>query len=191
MANSQTKTNMFLNIVFVIALTFPVSVAATAFGIGEKREKKEWGRSLMFALILALGQGVMYTLGGLLGGAFMHTMAESSKWIVFALCFAIAFRMLIDTLKIKNGTNLYLIEKKKHLLLLSIALGVNAFITGLMADFLPLFQNMTPYIIMAVAFAWAFVSIIIPFTKMKLTVNSLLNVIFAAIIVVIGMLKLV
>ena len=182
---------MFLNIAFVIALTFPVSVAATAFGIGEKREKKEWGRSLMFALILALGQGVMYTLGGLLGGAFMHTMAESSKWIVFALCFAIAFRMLIDTLKIKNGTNLYLIEKKKHLLLLSIALGVNAFITGLMADFLPLFQKMTPYIIMAVAFVWAFVSIIIPFTKMKLTVNSLLNVIFAAIIVVIGMLNLV
>ena len=172
-----------ISILFIIALTFPVAVAATAFGI---KEKKEWGRSIMFALILALGQGVMYSLGSLLGGTFMHMMAELSKWIVFALCFAIAFRMLIDTLKIKNGTNLYLIEKKKHLLLLSVALGVNAFIAGLMADYMPLFQNLTPYIIMAVAFVWAIVSIMIPFSKMKLTVNSLLNVIFSAIIVVIG-----
>lgn len=172
-----------ISILFIIALTFPVAVAATAFGIGEK---KEWGRNLMFALILALGQGVMYSLGSLLGGTFMHMMAELSKWIVFALCFSIAFRMLIDTLKIKNGTNLYLVEKKKQLLLLSVALGVNAFIAGLMADFMPLFQNLTPYIVMAVAFVWAFVSIVIPFSKMKLTVNSLLNVIFSAIIVVIG-----
>ena len=175
------------SILFIIALTFPVAVASTAFGI---EEKKEWGRNLMFALILALGQGVMYSLGSLLGGTFMHMMASVSKWIVFALCFSISFRMLIDTLKIKNGTNLYLIEKKKHLLLLSVALGVNAFIAGLMADFMPLLQNKTPYVIMATAFVWAVVSMMIPFSKMKLTVNSLLNLIFAFVILVKGILFL-
>ena len=185
---------MLLNILFILALTFPVAVASTAFGIDNLQSTTnnlQLSKKLMFALILALGQGVMYSLGALLGGTFMHTMASVSKWIVFALCFSVAFRMLIDTLKIKNGTNLYLIEKKKHLLLLSVALGVNAFIAGLMADFMPLFQNLTPYIIMAVAFVWAIVSILIPFSKMKLTVNSLLNVIFSAIIVVIGMFALV
>ena len=172
-----------ISILFIIALTFPVAVAATAFGI---KEKKEWGRSIMFALILALGQGVMYSLGSLLGDTFMHTMASISKWIVFALCFSIAFRMLIDTLKIKNGANLYFVETNKQLILLSIAVGVNSFIAGLMAEYYMPFQNLTPYIIMAVAFVWAIVSIMIPFSKMKLTVNSLLNVIFSAIIVVIG-----
>lgn len=179
---------MLINILFIIALTFPVAVASTAFGI---QEKKEWGRNLMFALILALGQGVMYSLGGLLGGTFMHLMASYSKWIVLALCFSVSFRMLIDTLKIKKGENLFLIESKKHLLLLSIALGVNSFIVGLMSDFYPLFQKLTPYILMAAAFLWSMIAVAIPFSKMKLTVNSLLNVIFAALILVSGLIVLI
>lgn len=183
-----TTHSMILNILFIIALTFPVAVASTAFGI---QEKKEWGRNLMFALILALGQGVMYSLGGLLGGTFMHLMASYSKWIVLALCFSVSFRMLIDTLKIKKGENLFLIESKKHLLLLSIALGVNSFIVGLMSDFYPLFQKLTPYILMAAAFLWSMIAVAIPFSKMKLTVNSLLNVIFAALILVSGLIVLI
>lgn len=183
-----TTHSMILNILFIIALTFPVAVASTAFGI---QEKKEWGRNIMFALILALGQGVMYSLGSLLGSTFMHLMTDYAQWIVLALCFAVSFRMLIDTLKIKKGENLFLIESKKHLLLLSIALGVNSFIVGLMSDFFPLFQKLTPYLLMAAAFLWSMIAVAIPFSKMKLTVNSLLNIIFAALILVSGLMVLI
>ena len=178
-----------ISILFIIALTFPVAVASTAFSINNNVQSArdlQLGRKLFYAVVIALGQGVMYSLGALLGNTFMHTMASFSKWVVFALCFSISYRMFLDTLKIKKGANLFMIEKKLHLILLSVALGVNAFIAGLMFDFLPLFQNLTPYIIMAAAFVWAVAFILIPFSKMKLTLNSLLNVIFSAIIVLIG-----
>ena len=176
---------MLLDIFFIIALTFPVAVASTVFSINNEQlatNSLQFGQKLMFALILALGQGVMYTLGSLLGGTFMHLMARQSKWIVLAICIMIFYRMLMNTLKIKNGSNLYFIETKKQLLLLSVAVGVNSFIAGLMADFYMPFQNLTPYLLMAVAFVWALVEMLIPFSKMKLTINSLLNLILAFVI---------
>ncbi len=185
---------MILNIFFIIALTFPVAVASTAFGINYEQfaiNNSQFEKKWFYAFVVALGQGVMYELGSLLGGTFMHTIESFSKWVVFALCFSIAYRMLIDTLKIKNGTNLFMIEKNLHLILLSVALGVNPFIAGLLFDFIPLFQNLTPFIIMAAAFVWSVVFILIPFSKMKLTLNSFLNVIMAGTIAAIGMLGLV
>ena len=99
--------------------------------------------------------------------------------------------MLLDTMKIRNGGNLYFIQNTKHLLLLSIALGVNSFIAGLMKEFYEPFQNITPYLLIGTAFIWAVVSMAIPFSKMKLTLNSLLNLIFAAFIAAKGLLGLV
>jgi putative Mn2+ efflux pump MntP len=175
-----------INILFIIALTFPVAVASTAFGTIDNgqltMDNSKWGRNLMFALILALGQGVMYTLGSLLGETFMHLLTNISKWIVFALCFSIFYRMLMNTLKIKNGSNLYFIETKKQILLLSIALGVNSFIAGLMTEFYLPFQTLTPYLLMAAAFVWAMIAMLTPFSKMKLTFNSLVNLVSAFII---------
>ena len=174
-----------LNILFIIALTSPVAFASTAFNVNNEQLKidnLQFGKKLMFALVLALGQGVMYTLGDLLGGTFMHLMARQSKWIVLAICIMIFYRMLMNTLKIKNGANLYFVETKKQLLLLSIAVGVNAFIAGLMADFYMPFQNLTPYLLMATAFIWAMISMLTPFSKMKLTFNSLVNLVSAFVI---------
>ena len=187
---------MFLNILFIIALTFPVAIASTAFNIVDNEQlttvkERNLGRNLVFALILASGQGVMYVLGTMLGGTFMHLLERLSTWVVLALCFSVSFRMLIDTLKIRSGENLYLIHNKKQSLLLSIALGINAFIVGLMADFMPLFQNMTPFILIGTGFVWSLISMAIPFSKMKLTLNSLLNSIFAGIILVKGLLGLI
>ena len=82
-------------------------------------------------------------------------------------------------------------QNKKQAILLSIALGINTFIVGLMADFLPLFQNMTPFVLMGAGFIWSLISMAIPFSKMKLTLNSLLNSIFAGIILVKGLLGLI
>ena len=85
-------------------------------------------------LALAAGQGLMYWLGALLGGTFMYKFAGYAKVIVLVFCFMIAFRMVLDTLKIKTGKNLFLIDKPRQLIILSIALGINALIAGLMAD---------------------------------------------------------
>ena len=41
---------------------------------------------------------------------------------------------------------------------------------------------------MAAAFVWSIVTMLIPFSNMKLAFNSLLNVIFSAVVAVMGML---
>ena len=164
-----------MDFVFVIALTFCVSAASTAFNL---EKKNGWWRNMLFVLALSAGQGLMYWLGSLLGGTFMYKFAGFAKVIVLIFCFMIAFRMVMDTLKIKSGKNLFLIDKPKHLIILAIALGVNALIAGLVADadFLPLFGSVTPLYIIGISLIWGLIGIGTKFSQTKLLINSLLNI---------------
>ena len=179
-----------MNFAFVIALTFCICTASTAFNI-EKRSG--WWRNFLFICALAAGQGLMYWLGSLLGGTFMHMFEGYAKIIVLIICFMIAFRMMMDTLKIKSGKNLFLIDKPKQLIILSIALGVNALIAGLIADeaFLPLFGNITPIIIIGISLIWGLIGIGTKMSQTKLLINSLLNVVAALAILATGIVALV
>ena len=179
-----------MNLVFVISLTFSICVASTAFNI-EKRSG--WWRNMLFVCALAGGQGLMYWLGSLLGGTFMHKFAGFAKVIVMIFCFMIAFRMVTDTLKIKNGKNLFLIDKPKQLIILSVALGINGFLAGLIAGeaFLPLFGKTTPILLMGLSLIWGFIGIGTKFTQTKLLVNSLLNVVAALLILATGIVALI
>ena len=176
--------------VFVIALTFCVAVASTAFNI---ENKNGWWRNMLFVCALAAGQGLMYWLGSLLGGTFMNRFEGFAKVIVFILCFMITFRMILDTLKIKSGKNLFLIDKPKQLIILSIALGINALFAGLIAGdaFLPLFGKTTPLLIMGISLIWGFIGIGTKMSQTKLLINSLLNVVAALAILATGIVALV
>ena len=174
-----------MNLVFVIALTFCICTASTAFNI-EKRSG--WWRNFLFICTLAAGQGLMYWLGSLLGGMFMHHFEGFAKVVVLIFCFMMAFRMMMDTLRIKNGKNLFLIDKPKQLIFLSIALGINALIAGLMSDaaFLPLFGKITPLYIIGISLIWGLIGIGTKFSQTKLLINSLLNVVAALAILATG-----
>ena len=104
----------------------------------------------------------------------------------------IAFRMVLDTLKIKNGKNLLLVFKKKQLVLLAIALGINTFIAGLMCNepFLPLFGSLTPLFLVASSLLWGIVGISTKFSTVKLLVNSLVNFLAAASVLLTGILSI-
>ena len=185
----HTLTNE-VSITFVIALTFCVCVASTAFNL---EQKNGWWRNALFVCALAAGQGLMYWLGSLLGSTFMHMFEGYAKIIVLIICFMIAFRMMMDTLKIKSGKNLFLIDKPKQLIILSIALGVNALIAGLIADaaFLPLFGKITPLYIIGISLIWGFIGIGTKFSQTKLLINSLLNVLAALAVLATGFVAIV
>ena len=148
---------------------------------------------MLFVCALAAGQGLMYWLGSLLGSTFMYKFESYAKVIVLIFCFMIAFRMVMDTLKIKSGKNLFLIDKPKQLIILSIALGINALIAGLMADaaFLPLFGKITPLLIIGVSLIWGFIGIGTKFSQVKLLINSLLNFIAALAILATGIVAII
>lgn len=179
-----------MNFTFIISLTFCVCVASTAFNI---EKKNGWWRNMLFVCALAAGQGLMYWLGSLLGGTFMNKFESFAKVIVLIICFMISFRMMTDTLKIKNGKNLFLIDKPKQLIILSIALSINALIAGLIAGeaFLPLFGKTTPLLIIGFSLIWGFIGIGTKFTQTKLLVNSLLNVVAALLILATGIVALI
>ncbi len=179
-----------MDIVFVIALTFCVESASTAFNV---EKKNGWWRNMLFVSALAVGQGLMYWLGSLLGDTFMYKFAGISKAMVFIICLMIAFRMTLDTLKIKSGKNLFLIDKPKQLIFLSIALGINALIAGLVADaaFLPLFGNITPLLIIGTSLIWGLIGIGTKFSSYKLLINSLLNVMAAVAVLATGIVEMI
>ena len=174
-----------MDFIFVIALTFCVAVASSAFNI---EKKNKWWRNMLFVCALAAGQGLMYWFGSLLGGMFMHHFGGFAKVVVLIFCFMMAFRMMMDTLRIKNGKNLFLIDKPKQLIILSIALGINALIAGLIADaaFLPLFEKHTPILLIGISLIWGLVGIGTKFSQTKLLINSLLNVVAALAILATG-----
>ena len=174
-----------MDFIFVIALTFCVAVASSAFNI---EKKNGWWRNFLFICTLAAGQGLMYWLGSLLGGMFMHHFEGFAKVVVLIFCFMMAFRMMMDTLRIKNGKNLFLIDKPKQLIIFSIALGINALIAGLIADaaFLPLFGKITPLYIIGISLIWGLIGIGTKFSQTKLLINSLLNVVAALAILATG-----
>ncbi len=182
-------SEMIINILFILSLTFCIEVASTAFNADPD---VSWGKNFFLVMSLSLGQGIMYILGHLLGNTFMHLFENISKIIVLVLCFMIAFRMVLDTLKIKNGKNLLLVFKKKQLVLLAIALGINTFIAGLMYNepFLPLFGNLTPLFLVASSLLWGIVGISTKFSTVKLLVNSLVNFLAAASVLLTGILSI-
>lgn len=95
----------------------------------------------------------------------------------------------MDTLKIKSGKNLFLIDKPKQLIILSIALGINALIAGLISGnvFLPLFGRITPLLIFGLSLIWGLIGIGTKFSKTKLLVNSLLNIAAALAVLATGL----
>ena len=173
----HVPTIFYMDFVFIISLTFCVCVASTAFNL---EKKNGWWRNMLYVCALAAGQGLLYWLGSLLGSTFMNKFEGFAKVIVLLICFMIAFRMVMDTLKIKTGKNLFLIDKPKQLIIYSIALGINALIAGLIAGeaFLPLFGTTTPLLIIGISLIWGLIGIGTNFSQTKLLINSLLN--FAA-----------
>ena len=174
-----------MDFVFVISLTFCVCVASTAFNL---EKKNGWWRNMLFVCALAAGQGLLYWLGSLLGGTFIYKFAGFAKIIVLLICFMIAFRMVMDTLKIKAGKNLFLIDKPKQLIILAIALGVNTLIAGLIAGdgFMPLFGSVTSLYIIGFSLIWGLIGIGTKMSQTKLLINSLLNVLAALAILATG-----
>lgn len=179
-----------MNFTFILSLTFCICVASTAFNI---EKKNGWWRNMPFVCALAAGQGLMYWLGSLLGGTFMYKFESFAKVIVLLLCFMIAFRMVMDTLKIKGGKNLFLIDKPKQLIILAIALGINTLLAGLIAGdaFLPLYGKTTPLIITGAALIWGLIGIGTKFSQTKLLINSLLNIASALAILATGIVAII
>ena len=178
---------MIKAIIFIFALTFPVAVSSNAFSLDMQQRL---GKKIFFLVLLSIIQAVMWLLGRLLGSSFMHLLSDYAKFVPVVLCFIVMFSMLLDTIKIRNGGNLFVVVNVTQMSFLSVALGINTFFVGLGYEYFPLCGDITPLVILIAALVWAFSEAFTPFSKIKLLINSLLNLVFSLVILVMGLLTL-
>ncbi len=90
---------MIETILFILAVTFPVMVSSNSLSLNMHQKA---GKTLLFLLMMAVIQSVMWVLGKLLGSTFMHLISDYARFVPFVLCLLLAFRMFMDTIMIKN-----------------------------------------------------------------------------------------
>lgn len=131
----------------VIIITLSFQVLPAALGIDQN---KGLNQTIWFALLLLLGQGLLFFFGFLLGERFMHLMESFKGTVIFIGFFLIGIRMIVDAFKVRKGERTYPFDSSMPVIFASVALGINTFLAGLILTYLP-FERQWLTIILTIA----------------------------------------
>lgn len=121
-------------VVSVIIITLSFQVMPVAIGIDHN---KGLNQTIWFALVLLLGQSLLFLIGYLLGERFMHLMENFKGTVIFIGFFLIGIRMIFDGFKVRKGERTYVLDSTMPVILASLAQGINTFLAGLLLTYLP------------------------------------------------------
>ncbi|MCF6172099.1 MAG: manganese efflux pump MntP family protein [Bacteroidales bacterium] len=138
--------------------------------------KKNSGKALLFALVLSVGQALLFFLGLLIGAWFMHLMDSFQSFVVFAAFFLIGIRMLMESFQAWKGQRTYSVDSLRLTVFLSLAQGINAFLVGLIFVFFPVEKLPLVIVLTALAFIVSLAGIFIQPKRKQLTLAALLFV---------------
>ena len=85
--------------VIIVVLSF--QVLPVALGIDRKQGLSQ---VIWFALLLVLGQTLLFYVGYLLGHRFMHLMEDFRGTVIFVGFFLIGIRMIVESFKVRIYT---------------------------------------------------------------------------------------
>ena len=134
-------------IVSVIILVLSFQVLPVALGIDQN---KGLNQTIFYALVLVLGQSLLFLLGYLLGERFMHLMESFRGTVIFIGFFLIGIRMIMDAFKVRKGERTYTFDSTMPVVLASLAQGINTFLAGILLTNLP-FERQWLTIILTIA----------------------------------------
>ncbi len=159
-------TTLVVIIIFFLSIqVFPIAVGINVSG--------KQAKVILLIVVLSLVQAVAYWLGLKLGNSFMHLM-DGFKGAVFFIGFLfIGIRMLMETINIHKGERTYSIDSVSHVLLASIAQGINTFLVGLLFCYLVIDEKFTLILLIVISVAIATVGIVIKPGKFALSLASL------------------
>jgi len=157
---------------FVVIIIFFLSVQVFPVAIGIDVTGKP-GKAVILIVVLSLVQVVTYWLGLKLGSTFMHLM-DGFKGAVFFIGFLlIGIRMLLETINIHKSERTYSVNNVGLVILASIAQGMNAFLVGLLFNYLSIDEKFTLIILFAITIVIATSGIIMKPNKLALSLASL------------------
>jgi len=157
---------------FIVIIIFFLSVQVFPVAIGINISGKP-GKAVILIVVLSLVQVVTYWFGLKLGSSFMYLM-DGFKGAVFFIGFLlIGIRMLMETININKGERTYSTDNLGHVILTSIAQGINAFLVGLLFNYLDIDEMFTLTILFIATLFIATVGIIMKPGKFALSLASL------------------
>ena len=145
---------------------------------------------LLIGLIFGVVQALMIYLGLLLGQRFMHLLSPHYQIVIFAIFGLIAFRMIMEALKIRKESRLFVFETYPKLFIVAVAASINTLIAGIAVSGLQIEINTMPLAFMISGFVWAIIGQSLPVNRINILMASVSQLISAFIIFVISFLYL-
>ena len=121
-------------VVTVIIITLSFQVFPAALGIDQT---KSLNQTIWFALILLLGQSLLFLVGYIIGDRIMHLLEDYKGTVLFVGFFLIGIRLMLDAFKVRKGERTYYYDLTIPVILSSLALGINTFLAGILLIYLP------------------------------------------------------
>ena len=121
-------------VVSLIMLVLAIQVFPLALGIDRKLGLN---LTIWYALLLLLGQALLFFFGYLLGERFMHLMEHFKGTVIFVGFFLIGIRLILEAFKVRKGERTYTFDGTLPVVLASLAMGINTFLAGLLLTYLP------------------------------------------------------
>ncbi len=132
----------------------------------------------------------MVYLGVLLGQRFMHLLSEHYQIIIFAIFGLIAFRLIMESLKIRKENRLFVFETYPKVFIVAVAASINTLIAGMAISGLQLEIDALPLAFLLAGFIWALVGQNMPVNRINILMASVSQLISAFILFVISFLYL-
>lgn len=126
-----------MSIIEIILITLALSASAFSVSLNCSIHKcLSHTERFKISLIFGLFKALMFLAGWKLCSSFVHLIIEYKIWILFIIFLILGIKMIIGSLKVKPDEIIFDPEKLLSLLLISVALSIDAFIIGIGFAFL-------------------------------------------------------
>lgn len=136
--------------------------------------KKDLGNTFMYVLILIAGQILLFYFGFLLGERFLHLLESYKSIVILSGFFIVGIRMILDAFKIRKGERSFEIAGLTTALLISVVIGINTFLVGLLFNYLGNEIGSTLFVLLIASIVVSLIGMLMKIGKQSLTLSAFL-----------------
>ena len=126
-----------MSIIEIIIITLALSASAFSVSLNCSLHKcLSHAERFKISFVFGLFKALMFLAGWKLCSSFVHLILDYKFWIITIIFLILGIKMIVTSLKVKPDQIIFDPEKLLSLLLISIALSIDAFIIGIAFAFL-------------------------------------------------------
>ena len=170
-----------------IFLLMPALAVQTApLALGMMKQSNGLPHLSLRLLIIALVQTLMLYFGILTGNRFMYLLVDLRAPVLFAAFFLIAIRYFLEIFKIRKGERTYNIKNDFEIIIPSVAISINTFLTGILLFYTDYQLKTILGEIFIFSFVFGILFSLLPFAKRSFGIISLLYLVSGVVFITIS-----